>query len=237
MGSAASGARRMAAQLGEGFAAIAGSRYLLTLAAYLLLSTATSSLLYFLKAAVLAGAAPDAGGRMALVAGINSTSAGIIAVLQVRIGALPAKPNLFCPDGLGSVRAHGAGCCSGSIVRWYKIGVQTETVYTLLSTSGDFKAFRRVSVLGTARSCKVTCGLNAERRTPAWQLCATGRLLRRMGLERALCASPAVSAALLAAIAASPTAAVVGLGEALRKVRGGRACLGSACVDACNPQL
>ena len=81
---AASGARRMAAQLGEGFAAIAGSRYLLTLAAYLLLSTATSSLLYFLKAAVLAEAAPDAGGRMALVAAINSASAGIIAVLQVQ---------------------------------------------------------------------------------------------------------------------------------------------------------
>ena len=84
---AASGARRMAAQLGEGFAAIAGSRYLLTLAAYLLLSTATSSLLYFLKAAVLAEAAPDSGGRMALVAAINSASAGIIAVLQVQ--ALP----------------------------------------------------------------------------------------------------------------------------------------------------
>lgn len=72
--------------------------------------------------------------------------------------------------------------------------------------------------------------------TSARQLCATGRLLRRMGLERALCASPAVSAALLAAIAASPTAAVVGLGEALRKVRGGRACLGLSCAGACNPQ-
>ncbi|KAK9845485.1 hypothetical protein WJX81_007618 [Elliptochloris bilobata] len=123
----------VAAQLGEGFLAIAGSRYLLMLAGYLLLSTATSSLLYFLRAAVLAGGAPDPGGRMVLVATLNSASAGVIAVLQ---------------------------------------------------------------------------------------LCASGRLLQRMGLERALCASPAVSAALLVAIAACPTAAVVGLGEALRKVVG-----------------
>ncbi|KAK9845484.1 hypothetical protein WJX81_007618 [Elliptochloris bilobata] len=133
MGGAAVGVRRVAAQLGEGFLAIAGSRYLLMLAGYLLLSTATSSLLYFLRAAVLAGGAPDPGGRMVLVATLNSASAGVIAVLQ---------------------------------------------------------------------------------------LCASGRLLQRMGLERALCASPAVSAALLVAIAACPTAAVVGLGEALRKVVG-----------------
>ena len=41
-----------------------------------------------------------------------------------------------------------------------------------------------------------------------------------MGLERALCASPAVSAALLALITCAPTAAVVGLGEVLRKIVG-----------------
>ena len=107
VGGAASGARRMAAQLGEGFAAIAGSRYLLTLAAYLLLSTATSSLLYFLKAAVLAEAAPDAGGRMALVAAINSASASIIAVLQVPAPSRNSGPLVcqHCIYGLGCVRA------------------------------------------------------------------------------------------------------------------------------------
>lgn len=84
---AAAGAARAAAQLGEGVAAIARSRYLTTLALYLLLSTAASSLLYFLKAAVLAGAAPDAGGRMALVAVLNSVSAVAIALLQVLCSA------------------------------------------------------------------------------------------------------------------------------------------------------
>lgn len=83
MGSAAGSARRVAAQLGEGFAAIAASRYLLVLAAYLLLSTATSSLLYFLRAAVLAGAAADASGRMVFIASLNSASAVVIALLQV----------------------------------------------------------------------------------------------------------------------------------------------------------
>ena len=78
--------------------------------------------------------------------------------------------------------------------------------------------------------------MHAKRCTSVRQLCATGRLLRRMGLERALCASPAVSAALLAAIAASPTAAVVGLGEALRKVRGARACLSLVCAGGSNTQ-
>jgi hypothetical protein len=50
------------------------------------------------------------------------------------------------------------------------------------------------------------------------QLCATGRLLQRLGLQRALCATPLVSAAVLAVVCAVPSAAVVGVGEAARKV-------------------
>ena len=93
-----------------------------------------------------------------------------------------------------------------------------------------------VCVSITRRLHRCVCVLHSQCCASARQLCATGRLLRRMGLERALCASPAVSAALLAVIAASPTAAVVGLGEALRKVSSARAWLEIVCVGACSSQ-
>ena len=51
----------------------------------------------------------------------------------------------------------------------------------------------------------------------ALQLAATGRLIRRLGLAPALALSPAVSAALMAAIALAPTPFTVASGEVLRK--------------------
>ena len=206
-GGAAAGAARAAAQLGEGVAAIARSRYLTTLALYLLLSTAASSLLYFLKAAVLAGAAPDAGGRMALVAVLNSVSAVAIALLQV-----PSKAGRSCPF----CSIHTAKVWGALVMRsWHMCA--------------DFHVRHAFSSQECCEACQPRSQLLLQPRPlggrgprPPYacaQLCATGRLLQRLGLERALCATPLVSAGVLAVVCAVPSAAVVGVGEAARKVR------------------
>jgi hypothetical protein len=52
----------------------------------------------------------------------------------------------------------------------------------------------------------------------ALQLAATGHLLRRLGLARALACSPAVATLLMLGIAAAPSPLMVASGEVLRKV-------------------